>query len=187
MKILLLLLAVLINSCALSPQSVALRPLLDVPGYPIGRGRTLSLEVLDQRPVTYFGTRGGTYDTALITPRTDVAQTVRQALAERLTADGFRVISPQPGAPIGMKVDIQRIQYVAKSDSIVNEVHTSAAIGVLVHNGERSMTSQYQASRIHQVLTPPDEADNEDYINEVVAETLQRLLQDKAVLDVLRQ
>jgi uncharacterized lipoprotein YajG len=94
------LLAAELISCALSPQTVAIKPLLNAQSYPLGRGRNLVREVLDQRPKFYFGSRGGVYHTALITPRTDVAQAIRQALAERLSANGFKVVLLPPASII---------------------------------------------------------------------------------------
>jgi uncharacterized lipoprotein YajG len=184
-----ILLAAELIGCALSPQTVAIKPLLNAQSYSIGRGRSLALEVLDQRPTVHFGSRGGVYRTALITPRTDVAQAIRQALAERLSANGFKVVLPPPTSvtPLSMRVDIQRIEYIARGDPIVNEVHIKAAIRASTRNGDKILTSQYQANKVRRVLTPPDEVENEIMINEIVAEALQHLLQDKAVLDLLSQ
>jgi hypothetical protein len=86
-----------------------------------------------------------------------------------------------------MRVDIQRIEYITRGDPIVNEVHIKAAIRASARNGDKILTSQYQANKVRRVLTPPDEVENEIMINEIVAEALQHLLQDKAVLDLLSQ
>jgi uncharacterized lipoprotein YajG len=184
-----ILLAAELISCALSPQTVAIKPLLNAQSYPIGRGKSLALEVLDQRSKVHFGSRGGVYHTALITPRTDVAQAIRQALAERLSANGFKVVLPSSTSvtPLSMRVDIQRIEYIARGDPVVNEVHIKAAIRAFTRNGDKTLTSQYQANKVQRVLIPPDEVENEIMINEIVAEALQHLLQDKAVLDLLSQ
>jgi len=180
-------LAATLGGCALSPQTVAIKPLIDARSYPIGRGRSLALEVVDQRPVAHFGTRGGLYDTAFISPRTEVAPVIRQALAERLGADGFKVTLDQASAPLAIRVEIQRIDYIASGDPMKKEVRVEAAIRAVTRNGGRTLTSQYRASKTHQVLTPPDEVENEAIINEVVAEALRRLLQDGALLDLLGQ
>lgn len=185
--VLAIVLAFVLSSCALSPQTVAIKPLLDVQSYPIGRGRSLALDVVDQRPDVHFGTRGGVYGTALISPRVDVAQAIRQSLAERLSANGFSVTLPQPASPLSMRVEIQRIDYIASGDPIVNEIQVRAAIRAITRNGEKSLSSQYKASNTRQVLKPPNEVENEAIINEVVAETLKRMLNDKSILDLLAQ
>jgi uncharacterized lipoprotein len=183
----LILLVPMLNSCALSPQTIALNPVIDARSYPIGRGRELALEVVDKRPIQHFGKRGGVYDTALIIPRTDVAQAVRRALAERLRASEFVITPPSSAAPLAMRVEIQRIDYMPGSDPIVNEVHTRAAIQVITRNEERIITSQYQASGVRQGVTRPSESENERILNKVVAQTLQLLLEDRAIWSLLAE
>lgn len=180
--------SVIFGACALSPQTITLKPAIDVRSHPIGRGRELALEVVDLRPSRHFGSRGGVYgETALLNPRTEVAETVRRALAERLTASQFRVTPPNPGAPLALRVEIQRIDYIASGEPIVSEVRAVAVIRAIVRNSGRTLTSQYQANTARRVVGPPGEAANEVILNEVVGKVLQRLLQDGAVLELLSQ
>lgn len=183
--VILFLQVIVLMGCALSPQTVVITPRIDVQSHPIGQGRALALEVVDQRPVDHFGYRGGVYDTAVISPQTDVAQTIRQALAERLRASQFVVTPPRSDAPISMRVEIQRIDYVASGEPVITEVRAYAVIRVVIRHGERILTTQYQANSARRVLGPPRAAENEAIINEVIAQVLQRMLQDGAVLDLL--
>lgn len=179
-------LLVLAPGCALSPQTVTLKPVVDAPSHPIGRGRELALEVVDLRPNPYFGSRGGIYgETALISPRVEVADTIRRALAERLTASQFVVTPPNPNAPLSIRVEIQRIDYIASGQPIIDEVRTLAAIRAIVRNGDRTLTSQFQANSTRRVAGPPGEVQNETIINEVVEKVLQRLLQDGGIIELL--
>jgi uncharacterized lipoprotein YajG len=139
---------------------------------------------VDQRPARHFGDRGGVYGTAVISPHADVAQTIRQAIAERLRASQF-VVTPPSDAPLGMRVEIQRIDYVATGEPVITEVRARAAIRVTIRNRERVLTSQYQANSARRVWGPPGESENEAIINEVIGQVLQRMLQDGAVLDLL--
>lgn len=182
-----LVLMALLISCAVSPQTITLKPFLDVPTHPIGRTRGLALEVVDLRPSNHFGSRGGIYDTALIYPRTDAAQALYSVLAEHLKADGFTVVPPGNVEKIAMRVEILRIEYAAVNSGVTYEIRTKAAIRVMTRNGERILTSQYQANRTRQMFTLPGEEENEAIINQVVAETLERLFKDKAVIDLLSQ
>lgn len=174
-----------LGGCTLSPQTVTITPRIDVQSHPIGRGRTLALEVVDQRPTRHFGYRGGVYETAVISPQTDVAQTIRQAIAERLRASQFVVTTLQSDAPLSMRVGIQRIDYVATGEPMITEVRVRAAIRLTIRNQERVLTSQYQANSARRVLGPPSESANEAFINEVIAQALQRMFQDGAVIDLL--
>lgn len=182
-----------LTGCALSPQTVTLSPLIDVGMPAIGHGRTLSLRVSDQRPQQAFGSRGGIYNgTALITPRNDVAQTLQRALAERLRAAGFRVVGSEETTPLGLAVQIQRIDYrVTQAQGLngvlVNNAKVTAQLQATVHSGNRSSSGQYRASSVRQVLGYPSAAANDSMINDAVTEALRQLLQDPDLLALLRQ
>jgi uncharacterized lipoprotein len=177
-------------SCALSPQSIALQPILNVPAEPIGRNRLLAVEVMDQRPQQAFGARGGVYDTALIVPRTDVAQAIHTALTERLRASGFNITHWQPGMEPSLRVIIKHIDYVMNEAAIIggpliNEVRVRAVIEAMVSNGGQSRNGEYQASNARRQVGYLTAADNVSILNEVVAQALQQLLQDRDILDLL--
>ena len=140
--------------CALSPQTVAILPAIDVRAEPIGRGRNILLEVLDQRPQQAIGARGGVYDTATITPRTDVVQGVEQALAERLEASGFNVGKDDTevvlGSELGLRVAVLSIDYQAQTGAqlgtpLLNEIKLNAEIEATVTNNNNRRSGQYQA------------------------------------------
>lgn len=188
MKILwMLVLTALTAGCALSPQTVALLPRIDVQAHPIGLGRELALEVIDRRPDSAIGARGGIYDTALITPRSPADRVLWEALAERLTASGFRVVAARPDVSLGLRVELLQLTYRASGQPVVNRVEVQAAIAALVRNGPRSLTGQYQANTSQVVFTAPSEAENERLINQVLGQALVRLLQDGEVLGLLAE
>ncbi|MDQ2695570.1 MAG: YajG family lipoprotein [Pseudomonadota bacterium] len=177
--------AMLLGSCALSPQTVALTPRVDAPSQPIGQGRTLALEVVDRRPERNFGSRGGTYQTAVISPRTDVDLAVRQALTERLRASQFNVVPYQPDAPLAMQVEILQIAYQVQEVGLLKDIHARSAIQATVRNGPTTLSGRYQANSARRELFWPNETENEAIINEVVGEALKRLFQDQAIVNLL--
>ncbi|MDX1657160.1 MAG: YajG family lipoprotein [Candidatus Competibacteraceae bacterium] len=175
----------LLTGCALSPQTVALTPRVDAPAPVIGGGRSLALEVVDARSSPVFGSRGGVYKTALITSRTPVDQVVREALAERLTASGFRVVDPDQPSPLGLSVTIERVDYRASGQPLVNQVRLEAEIRARARSGGRELTGHYRSSLTRQVLKAPDEAANERLIDQLLGEVLARLLRDAALQELL--
>lgn len=186
-----MLLPIVLAGCALSPQTVTLTPLVDV-GMPFtGHGRALELTVTDDRGQTVIGSRGGIYgDTALLTPRTDIAQTLRQALAERLSAAGFQVRPAQTTAPASLNVSLRQLHYqignpAGPAGSLLNDVRVEAVLEATARRDEQSRSAQYRASSVRRVLGYPSEADNEAMINESVDQTLRQLLQDPALLQLL--
>ena len=188
-----LIIATLGQGCALSPQSVVLRPVLNVTIPPLSQPRTIALTVLDMRSSKAFGVRGGIYDTALITPRTDVAQTLRRILAERLQSGNFRVIdrieADDAAAALSLEVRIERINYGVTplvTGGLLNEVRVEALFQAIARNGERTLSGQYQAVGTRQINGYLNAEQNEALLNEVVGKALQNILADHELMTVLR-
>ncbi len=175
--------------CALSPQTVSLLPIVDVAMPDIGRDRPLALIVSDRRASPVLGSRGGLYgDTALITPRNPVDQTVRRALAERLTAAGFRVQPAGATAPLTLDVQIQQLGYRLDSQpgGLLNDARAEALLtATLSTGGQVRRSAQYRANSVRRVAGYPSEADNEALLNEVLGQSLRQLLQDPQLLSLL--
>lgn len=173
------------GGCALSPQTLNIRPMLDAATPSLGRGRALSLEVVDARAQpAVFGTRGGIYQTATVGPRNDVAAAVQQALAERLAAAGFVPVAVQPGAR-ALRVELLRIDYHASGEPAVGEVRAACEVRASVSNTGASYSGNYRASSVRQVVGSPGVEENEKIVNEIIAQALQRMLADRGLLDTL--
>lgn len=181
-----------IMGCALSPQNVSLQPRVNVAADPIGRGRPLTLIVTDQRSQQTFGSRGGVYETALLTPRNNVSDAVYKALAERLTAGGFTITQASVNSDLSLEVIIKNIDYVVRENAalsgpLINEVSVHAVIEAVVNNRGLIRSGQYQANSARRQVGYLSAAENEFIINEVIAQVLQQLLQDRDVLSSLTQ
>ena len=182
-------LSFLLLGCALSPQSITLSPVLNVAVTAQSQPQTIALNVLDLRPNRAFGTRGGVYDTALITPRTDVAQTLYRVLAERLRNGNFQLSDSIAAALPLLEVRIERIDYGAIpviAGGILNEIKVNALISATVRNRGHVLSAQYQAASSRQINAYPSAEQNETLLNEVVGKALQSLLADQELLNLLR-
>lgn len=186
---------VLTGGCALSPQTLMLRPFIDAPATPIGRDRALLLGVDDRRPEAALGRRGGVYDTALISPANSASDAVFAALAERLRAGGFQVVTePQDGAGGGvaaaLQVTLLRLDYVVRPDPLVlgplfNEIRASAVLSATLTAAATRRSGVYQASSVQRQLGYPTAADNEETVNGVLSDALKQLLLDPELRTLL--
>ena len=179
------------QSCALSPQSVVLRPTLDVSIPALSQTQTVALKVLDLRATEAFGMRGGIYNTALITPRTDLAETLRRVLAERLQHGNFQVIEmiEANSPPLSLEVRIKRIDYGVTSvlaGGLLNEVRVNAMFQATARSTQNTLSGQYQATGTRQINGYLSAQQNEALLNKVVGQALQSMLADQELLAVLR-
>lgn len=167
------------GGCAISPQTVALRPTISAASANVGQGRSLALSVVDQRSRQLFGTLGGIYsDTATIGPSGDIIGPVRKAVAEALTSEGFKVLPAGSTADLDMRVRIEDISYQATGDPIVRKVAIGARVGVDAKRDGRTYSASSQVRESRDVLKAPSPAENETYLNNAVSHALQKLLGD---------
>jgi uncharacterized lipoprotein len=166
-----------VAGCALSPQTVTINPTLQATPSAHGGGRTLGITVTDARGAETFGTRGGLYaDTSDIVPDPNMLATIRAAVAGRMSGAGFTVQPPGGSGAIDMQVILRAVQYVASGEPTVRSIDIRATIEAVVTAGDRTYKGDSKVSQTHAVLKPPSAADNERFLNEIIALALDRIL-----------
>lgn len=179
--------AVVLGGCALSPQVVSLNPTLETAEHrTIGEGTRLGLSVVDARPSPVVGQRGGVYEkTAAIRTAGDVTPALRRELARALEAVGFSVVTGAARVDAALTVEIADISYRARGGTFVRGVETSATLRAEARRGQRTFTGRYRGRQSKDVLTAPGEAENQALINAAVSNVLQRLVSDSELLGFL--
>ena len=173
-------------ACANAPQQVNLQPFIEAPLSAIGRGRALSLEVVDKRSsptVGYLAAVGGNPPLVV----NNVQGPLWQALAERLQGTAQFQVSQQAGAPLALRVELVQLDYQTAGQPVVSEVRAHALIRASIRNGERTLNGQYQSNSARSVLGPPRAVDNEYLLNEAISRALDRMLSDPQVLAALNR
>lgn len=176
----------LIPACALSPQEIDVRPVIDVDENRIARGQRVFLHVTDSRKDPSFGVRGGVYpETSFIKPRGDLTVAVRDAVSGVLRRYGFHLATQAEGAAVKFTVDIERIRYLPSGDPVVRHVDTESSLNALCSNGANRFESRYQARLGKDVLKPPSAKENESLINAVLSKGLRAMMSDQGLLGCL--
>jgi uncharacterized lipoprotein len=165
---------------------VTIHPFLNLPSRDIGQGRTIALEVVDNRQNLAFGPRGGVYSaTALITPAGDLATSVRDALVAAL--HNYRFVVAQPGAlaPVRMSVSIDEIRYTPSGHPMVHQVRTDAVLSANCDFEGRQYKIQFKVSSVKDVFPAPSAEENTKLLNAVISKGLQRMMDDEGLLKCL--
>lgn len=179
----LLSLSLLLTACALSPQQVTINPKLESSKSNIGEGRTLYLEVVDNRGKEAIGSRGGLYkETSLITPANDLADAILQASSRKLREMGF-VVQGMPGASADIRILVDKLSYRDPEKSSVGfEVELESLLRVEATQNGDQYSGRYQVKNTKTYATVPGRDRNEEMINETLSEVLQRLFNDPKLL-----
>ena len=90
----------------------------------------------------------------------------------------------QPGSRT-LRVELLRIDYHASGEPTVGEVRTSCEVRAIAGNAASSYSGNYRANSVRQVAGSPGVEDNEQIVNEIISQALQRMLADRGLLETL--
>lgn len=175
--------------CALSPQQVTLKPRLSVSSAAYGKQQVVSIRVEDHRATSVLGTRGGVYgETSTIELGNDYKNETAYVIANALTRWDFRSqVNGSNTEALQFVLNIDKLTYVPDKNPAVGKIHISAAISVTVERGKQRYQGHYSASGdISHMMTPTEEK-NTKQINDIFSLALQKMFEDKKLIDFLRQ
>lgn len=177
-RFVLLMLAALIAACAQSPQRLNVNPTLTLPGDTNGNGRAIIVSASDQRANKVLGSLGGVYkSTANVTIGNDIEQALTRAANGLLAAQGYVVNSPDPSA-LHLNIVVENLVYQAAEQPVGSDVKMTAVLRADVSKGGENFSGRYQSESQHRGVARPDPDDNEKWLNELLADTLQRMFTD---------
>lgn len=175
----------LLAACAQSPQRLTVQPTLSISGDAIGNGRPIIVSASDQRPSKVLGSLGGVYgNTATITIGNDVEQALTRAANGLLASQGYVVNSPDPNA-LQLNIVLESLVYQPLPQSVGNAVKLTAVLRADVSKHGDTFSGRYQSDSERRSVGRPDQEDNEQYVNELLSDTLVRMFSDNRLRDFL--
>jgi len=172
-------------SCARSPQVVILSPQLAGPPGNITEQRRVELRVRDERSSKVIGSRGGVYEsTSTISTEDDISPRLTELIGKQLEKQGYTVVTPGSGAEVNLNVALQELTYET-GGSVLTEIKLTAVVGVTCKKGDETLTSRYRTNHKEEFATAPDEQENSELINMVVAKSINAMLGDQELRDFM--
>jgi uncharacterized lipoprotein len=178
-------LALLVTACAQSPQRLNIQPTLSISGDAVGNGRAIIVSAADQRPNKVLGSLGGVYgSSATITIGNDIEQALTRATNGMLASQGYVVNSPDPNA-LQLNIVLEGLTYQPLDQAVGNAVKLTAVLRADVTKHGETFSGRYQSDSERRSVGKPDAEDNEQYINELLSDTLTRMFNDNRLRDFL--
>lgn len=176
---------VILSGCAVTPMTAELRLDTGIASSDIGVGKSVSLQVFDQREVQRIGNRGGSgFSGATIRLDQDLVAVVQDAAAEMLSRKGFDVkLSGNEEATL--RIDIRGLQYSTSTGFWTGGIHMTAAIRAEGRNALTSFENFYRFESEDRVVIVPGAAANNERINAALNDVLHQLFRDQKMLEVL--
>ncbi|MBF7730400.1 YajG family lipoprotein [Pseudomonas sp. N040] len=180
---LLVLSALSLAGCGLSPQQLNPQPVIKGAIVAVGQGQPVQVRVVDGRPSPVLGTRGGLY------PETSTISVAGPTVLPKLQAQVEAAVrlmgfTPSPGAynAPSLTVTLSSLTYQSpKDEAYVTEANISTVLGVDVQNGSRRYNGRYSASLNQRSGMAPNEETNNELVSEVLSDALTKLVRDPAI------
>jgi uncharacterized lipoprotein len=169
----------LLTACAYSPQQLQLAPSISAEQQSYGAGQAIEVAVDDQRASKVLGSRGGAYpDTSLITLADNFTEVLVNAGKATLAAQGFNV-NPTQAGDAQFKIIVDTLDYQKPERSVGSEVHLVAVLRAEINSGGESYSARYQTRSEQLMAWTASTARNEEMVNAVVSNTLERMFGDE--------
>jgi uncharacterized lipoprotein len=179
-------LAVLLASCAFTPQQVTLNPQVQVSPGGFGQGRSVPFTAVDERPSSAIGSRGVGGFGAEITSNQDVAAIIHGALSDGLRRQGFSPVPATGSDARALRVEIRNLEYKVTPGIFVGTLRTEAVLkGICMMGSGRPYERLYRGQHEESVFVVQFAGQNEEYINRSVSQAVNSLLQDSDLMKCL--
>ena len=169
----------LLAACAATPQILPVQPRLDIAAESErGRGRTMAIEVVDDRGTDLIGLRDPRDHQSAITAAPEMLRNIQQTLEQGFRRQGFTLIELGDQADIALEVRLTRLGYQRSSAGLLKDLETAAEFRVTSVMASKTMDGVYSAARTKDTLVTPSLAANADVLNEHVSTALSTLVAD---------
>ncbi len=175
-----------LSGCAFIEQQATLRPQLTVAEGDVGRGTSIAVRIVDERPDRTLGHRGTAYGKgAKIMTTQDVARVVHDQITDGLKRKRFVPIDYEPGTARALKVEIRLLEYSTSAGFFSGGIHTKATLKAVATNGGKEYENFYRVDNEERIVIVPTAERNEELLNAALSEVLRQLFQDQQLLAFL--
>lgn len=181
-KIALLLFVTLFLGGCINNQTIVISPNVMGPHTAEGKGVTVGLAVLDQRPTSVIGERAGY---ANITTTSDVVAVTRSRVASVLRDRGFTVSNRGANDPVHLTVQVQKLQFSSRKGFAVFEFTVQASVRVVATRSGTSYKKVYVYSDVSHSMAAHHAGTNAQLINAALSNVLTQLADDQKLVNFL--
>lgn len=175
----------LLAGCAYSPQMITVSPQIVVDSSMPGQGQVIRASVIDRRPDPVLGSLGGIYgDTSNITLATDTEQALFASISDALVRMGF-VVDPSYQGDLRLVVYLDKLVYSSPDNLYSNKIDMHIVLGVEASKAAGSYKNSYSSKAEKRFASHPDLKENQQEINKLLADTLERVFKDQALISFI--
>ncbi len=173
----------LLFACAMSPQTIVIKPTLNIQSMPIGHRRNISVGSRDLRRSATIGMRGGLYDSANISTDTSMTRSITQAAITVLQSWDFAALPAtlDHNPASHFEINVLAIDYERPVSEIAGHVTVKCRVAVRVRMGGETFSGEYTSKFTEQVAVQPTANDNIRMVNQTLNQALSEIFLDPAL------
>ena len=178
--------AALLSGCAFHAQNVHLQPQVQYVDSNDGHGLPVDIVIQDQRPTQDLGHRGnGQISAATITTNSDVSTVIKQAIAQGLTHQGFKIVASSDAPHAVLTVQLRALKTELHAGFWTGHQEANAAAAATATNGAHSYENFYRVDSKQSKFWVPTAGQNSDYINGALSNLVGKIVNDKKLISFL--
>ena len=167
------------SGCAFISQEVKFAPNVSVPSSDAGRGVSVAVRVVDERPKKALGHRGTAYGAAAeITTKDDLAEVVRTEIEKGLKAKGFGLAQFSQDYPVRLAIEVRLLEYTTSTGFWTGGIHTRGALKAVAAKNGKGYEKLYRIDDEERVIIVPTSDHNEQRINDALGKLIGELFMD---------
>ena len=184
--VLVILLAAMIQGCALKPQKLHLDPDVAYTGEPTTSDTLVGFSVTDDRPSKVLGEVG---DPNKEMVPVSLDENFIPLLTEKLTAGlekrGFQAVPDSDAMTRSLKISIDSLVLNSKKTPVTFKTELKAEVTAAAVNGNERYQRVYYVRSYQETAGPPYEKHSNQLVNQAVSQALNEVLNDNKLFDML--
>ena len=188
-SVLAVLLAVLIQGCALTPQNLHLDPEIDVQGEAVAVDTLVTLMVRDSRSSKVLGEVGDPNDPNQemvdVTLDEDFIPLMTERVTEALEKRGFSVVPDGEALTRSLIIDISSLDLNSEKTPFNFETELRAEVAATAQNTNEIYERRYYVRSFQETAGPPFEKHSNQLVNDAVSNALSDMFNDDKLFEML--
>lgn len=150
-----------------------------------GNAAVISVRIVDDRPVPGLGRE--LHGAAVLLQQQDAVQAIRSALENTLRDAGFSIAPLPTDNSVDLTLHLTSLSYKAVDGFLSSKAVLSCSMDAIARKqGKWRVERTMKSSEEHTVALSPDKEKIGTFVNSIVADTMQALLQDKHLINALK-
>ena len=172
-------LGILISGCALTPDTVSIRPTVEDLAINVGRGQQVWINISDDRPSNVIGTRDVLGVGGQVTVAGDLSSSIKNAVTDGLKKQGFKVVDSSGPESRELRIVIHNFRYKNGVGFASGKLDITFELeGVCAPDSAGYYENFYLGEDKEDPLIAPTSGQNEEYINIAISQAINKLLRD---------